>query len=361
MPQRGDIIRATDLENLVPTRLTELETTVGNHLLDKNNPHGVTKEQVGLGSVQNYGIATQAEAEVGTSSNKYMTPQRTKQAIDALSPVKSVAGKTGTVTISWADINDKPTTFTPATHNHNDLYYTKSETDTKISTGDTNTLNSAKTYADGLSGVRIIDNRTVSPKPTDYTTNRTTFELKTTSAISLNAASGTYAHVFTERAWSDASSGYVRQVAFDGHSNKIFVRYGNQSTDSWSSWEQLETTNGSQDKVNAHANRTDNPHGVTKEQVGLGSVQNYGVATQAEAQAGTATNKYMTPIRTKEAIYAFAEDASKAQEKANTALASAKEYTDTKMSHITTSSFTFGGRFKLEYNDGMDSLDLVVI
>jgi hypothetical protein len=52
------------------------------HVEDTDNPHGVTKTQVGLGSVSNYGIATQTEAEAGTASNKYMTPQRTKQAID---------------------------------------------------------------------------------------------------------------------------------------------------------------------------------------------------------------------------------------------------------------------------------------
>jgi len=41
----------------------------------------VTKTDVGLGSVSNYGIALQAEAEAGTSSTKYMTPLRTAQAI----------------------------------------------------------------------------------------------------------------------------------------------------------------------------------------------------------------------------------------------------------------------------------------
>lgn len=41
---------------------------------------------------------------------------------------------------------------------------------------------------------------------------------------------------------------------------------------------------------------------VTKTNVGLGSVQNYGIATQAEAQAGTSNIKYMTPLRVKEAI-----------------------------------------------------------
>lgn len=52
------------------------------HILDTNNPHEVTKGQVGLGSVENYGIATQEEATDGTVTNKYMTPLRTMQAID---------------------------------------------------------------------------------------------------------------------------------------------------------------------------------------------------------------------------------------------------------------------------------------
>lgn len=57
-------------------------------------------------------------------------------------------------------------------------------------------------------------------------------------------------------------------------------------------------------EVDAHASRTDNPHAVTKAQVGLGSVQNYGVASQAQAEAGTANDVYMTPLRTAQAIAA---------------------------------------------------------
>lgn len=54
------------------------------HLEDTNNPHQTTKAQVGLGSVQNYPVATQPEAEAGTATNRYMTPQRTAQAINIL-------------------------------------------------------------------------------------------------------------------------------------------------------------------------------------------------------------------------------------------------------------------------------------
>ena len=51
------------------------------HTTNKDNPHGVTKSQVGLGNVQNYGLATQTEAEAGTSNAKYMTPKATSDAI----------------------------------------------------------------------------------------------------------------------------------------------------------------------------------------------------------------------------------------------------------------------------------------
>ncbi len=55
------------------------------HTDDKNNPHSVTKSQVGLGSVPNYGAATDAEALLGTVNNKMMTPKNVKDAIEAQS------------------------------------------------------------------------------------------------------------------------------------------------------------------------------------------------------------------------------------------------------------------------------------
>lgn len=64
------------------------------HTGNLSNPHAVTKEQVGLGSVLNYGVATQDEAASGTIDTKYMTPLRTKQAIASLVPTasESIAG-----------------------------------------------------------------------------------------------------------------------------------------------------------------------------------------------------------------------------------------------------------------------------
>lgn len=54
------------------------------HVADQNNPHATTKDQIGFVNLRDYPIATQAEAEVGLSSERYMSPLRTRQAIDAL-------------------------------------------------------------------------------------------------------------------------------------------------------------------------------------------------------------------------------------------------------------------------------------
>ncbi|MBJ6364141.1 hypothetical protein ACFOQM_23245 [Paenibacillus sp. GCM10012307] len=48
----------------------------------KTGDVSLVKADVGLGSVDNNLTATQAEAEAGTATNRFMTPQRTKQAID---------------------------------------------------------------------------------------------------------------------------------------------------------------------------------------------------------------------------------------------------------------------------------------
>lgn len=46
---------------------------------------------------------------------------------------------------------------------------------------------------------------------------------------------------------------------------------------------------------------------LTKSDIGLSSVENYGIATTAEAQAGTVNNKYMTPALVKTAVQYLAQ------------------------------------------------------
>ena len=69
----------------------KIKTLQGNenmeeHITNKNNPHKVTKAQVGLGSVHNLALARNNDAIEGTSNSYYMTPLTTSQAIDAQVP-----------------------------------------------------------------------------------------------------------------------------------------------------------------------------------------------------------------------------------------------------------------------------------
>lgn len=57
--------------------------------------------------------------------------------------------------------------------------------------------------------------------------------------------------------------------------------------------------------LGAHVTRTDNPHNTTKTQVGLGNVDNYLTASLAEAEAGTRNDRFMTPFLVRRAIIAY--------------------------------------------------------
>ena len=53
------------------------------HVGDTNNPHNVTKAQVGLGVVENLPLANIAEAVAGTSNEVYVTPVRVRNFVEA--------------------------------------------------------------------------------------------------------------------------------------------------------------------------------------------------------------------------------------------------------------------------------------
>jgi len=82
--------------------------SINEHILNRENPHEVTKDQVLLGLVRNLTTATQAIAQAGTSDDYYMTPLRTRQAIasQALAPLTAHTQATGNVHgMIAADIN----------------------------------------------------------------------------------------------------------------------------------------------------------------------------------------------------------------------------------------------------------------
>jgi len=199
-----ELIQYVDYQDgLIRTDVANLRTDFNAHATNVSNPHNTTKAQVGLGNVQNYGIAANADAVAGTSNALYMTPLRVKEAIDKF------AGDALRL-----HIDDK----------NNPHATTKAQV-----------------------GLGNVDNFATS---TDA-----------------QAVTGTATNLFVTPA--NVRAAIAQQALVP---------------------------------LNAHIARIDNPHGVTKAQVGLGSVQNYGIATSAEALNGSSNALYMTPLLVKTVI-----------------------------------------------------------
>lgn len=166
------------------------------HKNDKTNPHGTTKAQVGLGLVENYQVASSVEAEAGVATNRYMTPAMTM-----------VLMQKNFVPLLDAHISDK----------QNPHGTTKSQV-----------------------GLGSVDN------------------FPTATSAEAGAVTAT---------------------------NRFMTPYGVG----------LAIASYAPTVMEYHTTDYDNPHKVTKNHVGLSNVQNFGIATVQEAVAGTATDKYITP------------------------------------------------------------------
>ncbi|WP_375180112.1 hypothetical protein [Enterococcus rotai] len=109
------------------------------------------------------------------------------------------------------------------------------------------------------------------------------------------------------------NSGYIHLIAYTDPSNGIT----SSSLETDYSGVQIELSVNAQDileksgfaktedvnkKIDAHVDNKNNPHNVTKKQVGLENVNNVGFANDGEAVAGTSTNKYMHPKNVSDAI-----------------------------------------------------------
>ena len=225
------------------------------HANNKNNPHGTTKAHVGLGSVDNFATATTVEAQAGVATNRFMTPATTKAAIDALAP-QALSSHTG---------------------NMNNPHGT-----TKAQVGLGSVPNYAMaTLAEAISG-----------------TSTTTFmsPYLVAQALSNGSGQGLSAHLLdydnphkTTKAQVGLSSvpnygvATVQEAIAGAATDKFMTPYLVAQA----------MANGAGSDVGMHLIDYDNPHRTTKTHVGLGNVQNYGVATPADVNAMTATDKYL--------------------------------------------------------------------
>ena len=241
---------------------------IGDHLADHNNPHQVTATQVGLGKVENYGIATIAEAKNGTADNVYMTPATTMAAINNVS--------------------------SPALLNHiNDHSNPHQVTSAQVGLGN------VKNYK-----IATVDAAMHGTDTTSYMTpalTRVAIENLSTADFNSHINNTNNPHQVT-----------AAQVGLGNVKNYTIA--GKSAAEAGTSNSYYMTPLTTANAINAlaipvihdHINDNANPHNVTKDQVGLGNVENYAVADKATAEAGSSITNYMTPLSTYQAIDAQA-------------------------------------------------------
>lgn len=244
------------------------------HIEDHSNPHEVTKLQIGLGLLDNFPTATSGEAIAGTANNRFMTPLRTKQLIDTIA--------------------------TAALLNHQ-ADYTNPHQVTKAQVGLGNVANLAlasqaeaeagASHARFMTPLRVREAITaiVGVRVDSHVGARDNPHQVTKAQVGL----GSVPNIGVA---TDASA--LQGLADDGIITPRLLSMV------------LNETVG--EGVTDHIMDNNNPHGVTKAQVGLDQVQNFGIATEAEAQDATAVNKYMTPLAVRQAINALVGDSSNA-------------------------------------------------
>lgn len=267
-----DMVGASEVVEAIDGITDALNSSNGNaitaHIADKNNPHNVTKVQIGLGSVQNFGLASISEAQQGISNAGYMTPALTYSAITKFAG-EMVAGHA---------------------NNTNNPHGT---TATQVGLGNVQNY-SVATPQEAVAGV--LTTRYMTPATTKavmdffvtgqfaaHTNNKNNPHETTKAQVGLPLVEN-----FGVATPDDARLG----VRSDAYMTPLRTR---QAIQAWAGGD-----------LEAHSADKNNPHNVTKVQVGLGSVQNYGVADPATTVLGVATNLYTTPRGVVEAITTLA-------------------------------------------------------
>lgn len=318
---------------MTPLRTTQLVSEfvtaeLDGHATRKDNPHSVTKEQVGLANVQNYAIATAVEAQDGVSNTAYMTPGRTKDAITALignafsqhiADSNNPHGVTRTQ-IGLGNVQDYPiaTQEEAQTATANNRYMTPLRTMQLVTQFVTTELDGHATRIDnphqvtkaqiGLGSVQNFGIASTNDATTGV--SNTVYMTPTVTRDAINAFVG---NAFTTHAANLANPHQVTKLQVGvGNVENFTIASQDEARAGLVNDKYMTPLRTSQlvaeyvtTELDGHAARKDNPHVVTKAQVGLGSVENYGIATAAEAAAAAVNNVYMTPQRVRDTINAI--------------------------------------------------------
>lgn len=140
----------------------------------------------------------------------------------------------------WSGITGKPDTFPPSAHNHDDRYYTETETDTKLA----GKANSSHTHSKDQVGLGNVDN-TADANKTVLEANR--LKVRTTSSLVVTGGSGLYYYPANAQDLppnnQDGLLLFITYGAWGGQlafptGGGVYYRYG---TTTFSAWKRLDS------------------------------------------------------------------------------------------------------------------------
>lgn len=297
------------------------------HVADMSNPHQTTKAQVGLGSVQNYGVATTLQAQAGTANNSYMTPLRTAEAINVLG---------GALVNAHEARIDNPHNVTKTQVGLGNVqnYPVASDAEARDGTAVNRYMTPALTAA-AMAATNLTLTTHINNKLNPHNVTKDQVGLFNVENYRIATEQEARAGLLNDRYMTPLRSMQLCRefvaLALDEHASRVDNPHGVSKDQVGLMYVQNYPVATTQEakagiandrymtplrtvelcrefvttQLDGHATLTDNPHQVTAEQVGLGNVANYAVATSQEAKAGAVSNKYMTPLRVAEAIAAL--------------------------------------------------------
>lgn len=263
-----DMVGASGVVEAIGKITAALNSSGGNaiteHIANKSNPHDVNKTQVGLGLVQNFAVASDSESQAGTINTAYMTPLRTRSAINKIA---------GDMLANHANDKTNPHGTTAA----------------QVGLGNVPNY-SVATNAEALAGA--LNTRFMTPLLTKAVVDafRTgDFATHVNNKLNPHEVDKLQVGLALVENYGMASPDDARLgTRNDVYMTPLRVRQAIQSL--------------AGGDINVHIADLNNPHATTKAQVGLGAVQNFGVADSALTLAGTRTDLYTTPKGVVDAI-----------------------------------------------------------
>lgn len=204
----------------------------------------------------------------------------------------NISGNAATASsVAWGNVSGKPSAFTPASHTHDDRYYTESEINTKLNakanSSHTHTKSQITDFPTSMPASDVYSWAKQSSKPS-YTISEVSGNLPASRISGTIAAANLPSYVDDVLEYASFS-----KFPTTGESGKIYTALDTNKIYRWSGSAYVvisetvalgttHATAGYGDESRAaynHSTSTGNPHKTTKTDLGLGNVENKSSAT----------------------------------------------------------------------------------